>query len=206
MPRMQAERDNRKEIGKRIVAAREERGYNQRELSDMTGDCSSSGYLSHVESGNYSNLPYKYIESICKVLNIRKEWLLYGDGVMDNQNERIIEVRKDYGLSVYDFYYTRAKIKPTLFWDIEMGQVLPSDKEIQLICDTFSVNPEWIKNNTGKKYTEYHYVADRIKRHKEYSDAIASINDADRSLIAAKLLDLLEAFISNNKKNEESGD
>lgn len=201
----------RKEIGKRLRDARKARNnMSTTYLNEMAGGCSTSNYIGNIESQTVSTPPYRYIEPFCRVLNIRTEWLLCGKGVMDNKNERIIEVRKDYGLSVFDFckklFRSSNQEDYAHYWDIEMGQVLPSDDEIQLICDTFSVNPEWIKNNTGKKYTEYHYVADRIKRHKEYSDAIASINDADRSLIAAKLLDLLEAFTSNNKKNEEPGD
>ena len=69
-------------------------------------------------------------------------------------NERIKELRKALGLSREEFanklgLKSRGKIE-----NIELGRTNPDEPFLDLICETFNLNPEWLRTGDGEMFAE----------------------------------------------------
>jgi transcriptional regulator with XRE-family HTH domain len=91
--------------------------------------------------------------------------------------KRIMGVRKTAGLSQQEFG-DRIKISRTHVGSIEKNQRTINDRLINLICITFEVNEQWLRNGKGVMF-------DRPKNHK-MEKAMINFN---------KLDDLLQDFV-----------
>ena len=69
-----------------------------------------------------------------------------------NALDRIRLVRKTLDLKQGDFAARIGLTQNTLSM-IELGKAVLIDKNIKLICATFAVNEEWLRNGTGEMFT-----------------------------------------------------
>jgi len=65
--------------------------------------------------------------------------------------DRIRLVRKTLGLKQGDFAY-RIGLTQTAMSMIELGKTALTDKNIKLICSTFTVDEQWLRNGTGEMF------------------------------------------------------
>ena len=65
--------------------------------------------------------------------------------------ERIKKVRKDKDLTQQEFA-EKIGVKRNTVATYEMGRSTPSDSALSLICKTFNVNEEWLRDGTGEMY------------------------------------------------------
>jgi transcriptional regulator with XRE-family HTH domain len=68
-------------------------------------------------------------------------------------NERIKELRTALELNQRDFSQ-KAKIGHSTLAMFETGQRVPKEIHISQICQTFSVNEEWLKNGSGEMFKQ----------------------------------------------------
>jgi len=65
--------------------------------------------------------------------------------------DRIRQVRKTLGLKQGDFA-CRIGLAQNTMSTIELGKTALTDKNIKLICATFAVDEEWLRNGTGEMF------------------------------------------------------
>jgi len=65
--------------------------------------------------------------------------------------DRIRLVRKTLGLKQGDFA-SRLGLTQTALSMIELGKTALTDKNIKLICATFAVDEQWLRNGTGEMF------------------------------------------------------
>lgn len=65
--------------------------------------------------------------------------------------ERIKKIRKDKDLTQQEFA-EKIGVKRNTVATYEMGRSMPSDSALSLICKTFNVNEEWLRDGTGEIY------------------------------------------------------
>ena len=71
--------------------------------------------------------------------------------VIMNILDRIRLVRKTLGLKQGDFA-SRLGLTQTALSMIELGKTALTDKNIKLICATFAVDEQWLRNGTGEMF------------------------------------------------------
>lgn len=71
---------------------------------------------------------------------------------MDDISTRLLQVRKDQGLSQADFAQ-KLNLSQNFVWLTEKGQRLPSDRTIADICRVFGVNEVWLRTGAEEMYT-----------------------------------------------------
>lgn len=111
-------------------------------------------------------------------------------------NKRLIELRKCLGLSREDFakelgYKSRGKIE-----NIELGRTTPDSEFIKLICKTFNVNYEWIKNGTGEMFCP-------IKKNDEISKLFGNVLKSDDNDFKYRLVNALAKLDDSGWDNLE---
>lgn len=74
-------------LGSRLKLARKKKGISQDALATLIG--TSRGVITNIELDKIIEPQPLVINSICNVLGINKEWLLYGIGEMDSAEEQI---------------------------------------------------------------------------------------------------------------------
>lgn len=79
---------------------------------------------------------------------IRKAFLVYDDTAI---NERVLEVRKALGLTQTEFG-KGINVSQAYFGNIEQKKRKVNDRIIALICSSYGVNANWLKNGTGKMF------------------------------------------------------
>lgn len=72
-------------IGQRLKEARKARGMSQDSLAANIG--ASRGVITNIEHDKVTEPQPLVINAICHVLGIRKDWLLYGSGSMELNQE-----------------------------------------------------------------------------------------------------------------------
>lgn len=72
-------------LSQRLSHARKIHGYSQGDLADAIEV--SRGVIANIELERAQPQPI-VVNAICRELNINKEWLLYGNGPMEPENER----------------------------------------------------------------------------------------------------------------------
>jgi transcriptional regulator with XRE-family HTH domain len=72
------------------------------------------------------------------------------EGVL-NINQRVKFLRKELKLTQRGFA-TAITVSPSLITCIEKGTRVVNDRLIRLICDSFDVNPQWLKTGAGGRY------------------------------------------------------
>jgi transcriptional regulator with XRE-family HTH domain len=78
-------------------------------------------------------------------------------------NKRVIEIRKYKGLNQTDFAkklgFTQANLSA-----IELGKILLTEANIRLICLTFGIREEWLREGTGDMVDDEAQLSDYEKR------------------------------------------
>lgn len=69
-------------LGERLKKARESHGLTQDGLAKMIG--TSRGVITNIEHNKIETPQPLIINALCNVLEVRHDWLLYGNGTMDN--------------------------------------------------------------------------------------------------------------------------
>ena len=65
--------------------------------------------------------------------------------------DRIRLIRKEIGLNQIEFA-CRIGLTQTSISMIELGKTILTEKNIKLICTSFAVNENWLRNGTGKMF------------------------------------------------------
>jgi len=68
-----------------------------------------------------------------------------------NTLDRIRLLRKTLGLKQGDFAY-RIGLTQNTMSTIELGKAALTEKNIKLICTTFAVDEQWLRNGTGEMF------------------------------------------------------
>ena len=68
-------------------------------------------------------------------------------------NERIKALRKELNLTQQEFA-NRINVKRNTVATYEMGRNQPIDAVVSLICKTFNVSEEWLRNGSGEMFIE----------------------------------------------------
>lgn len=68
-------------------------------------------------------------------------------------NQRIKELRKKLGLS-QDEFGRRLGVTRGAITNIELNKTEPKDLFLNLICDVFDVNEEWLRTGNGEMFIE----------------------------------------------------
>ncbi len=68
-------------------------------------------------------------------------------------NERLAELRKALGISQTKFA-EKIGISPNNISRYELGNRVPAENTILLICEMFEVNYEWLKNGNGEMFVK----------------------------------------------------
>lgn len=100
------------------------------------------------------------VSLICKEFDVNEEWLRDGEGKMFvkntgiNMDERLKKLRKVLDLTQHEFA-ARIGVKQNTIATYEMGKGrVPSSQTLKSICREFNVNEEWLRDGTGKMFTE----------------------------------------------------
>ncbi|GHV51422.1 hypothetical protein AGMMS49579_06680 [Spirochaetia bacterium] len=68
-----------------------------------------------------------------------------------NVNQRVKLLRKELKLTQNEFA-KMISVSATLITLIEQDKRVVNDRHIRLICDSFGVNPQWLKTGEGERY------------------------------------------------------
>lgn len=78
--------------GERVKAVRKKFNLTMEQFGERIGNVSKST-ISNIENGN-RNLTHLMLKSICSEFNIHEEWLLYGEGPMEQSLDRQEEIAR----------------------------------------------------------------------------------------------------------------
>lgn len=112
-----------------------------------------------------------------------------------NINERLEYIRKTEKLSRSKFGLKLGKTEDAIY-SLEKNRVSISKEFIELVCNTFNINKEWILKGTGEMYNTTDCldinVPDEIK---EMIRKFMTLNENDQE----KLNKILDVFISESE-------
>lgn len=98
-------------------------------------------------------------------------------------NERIKHLRNVLNLTQQEFA-NKISVKRNTVATYEMGRSEPNGAAISLICNTFNVNEEWLRNGTGKMFLEF-------SRDEEISRFIGEIQRLDDNEFKKRFISVL---------------
>lgn len=112
-----------------------------------------------------------------------------------NINERLEYIRKTEKLSRSKFGLKLGKTEDAIY-NLEKNRASISKEFIELVCNTFNINKEWILKGTGEMYNTTDFidinVPDEIK---EMIRKFMTLNEKDQE----KLNKILDVFISESE-------
>ena len=129
-------------------------------------------------------------------------------------NERIKALRKELNLTQQEFA-NRINVKRNTVATYEMGRNQPIDAVISLICKTFNVNEEWLRDGNGEMFIERspeeevgYYVEDLLEydgNGNAFFDAIIEMMKTYHSLDGKSKTVIREYFknVADGIKNKE---
>ncbi|GHU71777.1 hypothetical protein FACS189450_08380 [Spirochaetia bacterium] len=86
--------------------------------------------------------------------NVLSYIILYMDDVPDlTVNQRVKQIRKTLKLTQHDFAKVLA-VSGGLIACIETQERVVNDRTIKQICDSFSVNPQWLRTGEGDMFIQ----------------------------------------------------
>ena len=145
-------------MNKRVKELRKVLNLSQKEFADKL-QITQAG-LSKIEVGG-SILTERNIKTICEKFNINEDWLRNGiEPIFNNDyssmdiSQRLKELRKNIlKLTLKDFG-NEISLSPGALGDIENGRRILQDRHIKLICQTFNVNEDWLRNGNEPIFIE----------------------------------------------------
>lgn len=120
-----------------------------------------------------------------------------------NENERIVELRKILKLKQWEFA-DKLRIKRTVISNIETGRNGITDANIRLICMTFSVNENWLRQGTGPVFVE---GIDLTPQEQELIGIYRDLESVNQELVmehSRALLKSQNALLGNNTEKREA--
>lgn len=98
------------DIGKRIRFFRKSLGLNQTDFGKPLG--LKQAIIGQYETG-IRNITDRNVDILCKTYNINKDWLLTGQGEMQNKNNTILleEIAKSQNLTELDIQFLKKYLK-----------------------------------------------------------------------------------------------
>ena len=110
-------------------------------------------------------------------------------------NERIKRLRKELKLTQQQFA-DKIKVKRNTVATYEMGRSVPSDSAIALICKTFHVNEDWLRNGNGEMFEE-------LPEDDEKAAFVSSLLDADNDPFYDIIQEIMRTFNELSPKSQE---
>ena len=110
-------------------------------------------------------------------------------------NERIKRLRKELKLTQQQFA-DKIKVKRNTVATYEMGRSVPSDSAIALICKTFHVNEDWLRNGNGEMFEE-------LPEDDEKVAFVSSLLDADNDPFYNIIQEIMRTFDELSPKSQE---
>lgn len=110
-------------------------------------------------------------------------------------NERIKRLRKELKLTQQQFA-DKIKVKRNTVATYEMGRSVPSDSAIALICKTFHVNEDWLRNGNGEMFEE-------LPEDDEKAAFVSSLLDADNDPFYNIIQEIMRTFDELSPKSQE---
>ena len=110
-------------------------------------------------------------------------------------NERIKRLRKELKLTQQQFA-DKIKVKRNTVATYEMGRSVPSDSAIALICKTFHVNEDWLRNGNGEMFEE-------LPEDDEKAAFVSSLLDADNDPFYNIIQEIMRIFDELSPKSQE---
>ena len=158
----------------------------QKDLADATGI--TPGFISQIETGR-SRIPDDFIERLCRIYSLRREWLISGigprkedglddkpadpsDSIKQTQGEHEAEPRRDdtagrialvrqlQRLNQEEFG-KRIGYSRTLIAKVEQGACPASDKLLRKIEEAYDVSHDWLVSGSGKMHSSLSGEADK---------------------------------------------
>ena len=126
---------------------------------------------SNIENG-IVNLTERNIKTICEKFNVNEDWLRNGNEPIFNNDyvnmsieERLKKLRKEYLKLSQTEFGKKLGVSRDVIKNIEYNRVEIKDYMINLICQTFNVNEDWLRN--GNEPIFINKDEDDIKKLKE---------------------------------------
>lgn len=110
-------------------------------------------------------------------------------------NERIKRLRKELKLTQQQFA-DKIKVKRNTVATYEMGRSVPSDSAIALICKTFHVNEDWLRNGNGEMFEE-------LPEEDKKAAFVSSLLDADNDPFYNIIQEIMRTFDELSPKSQE---
>lgn len=110
-------------------------------------------------------------------------------------NERIKTLRKTLKLTQQEFA-DKLNIKRGAVANYEIGRNEPIDAVISLICKTFHVNEEWLRNGTGEIFEE-------VPEEDEAAAYVSSLLDAENDSFYDIIKEIMRTFDQLSPKSQE---
>lgn len=111
-------------------------------------------------------------------------------------NERIKILRKKLNLTQQQFA-DKIKVKRNTVATYEMGRSIPSDSAIALICKTFHVNEEWLRNGIGEMFED-------VPEEDEKAAFVSSLLDAENDPFYKIIEEIMRTFDQLSPKSQEA--
>lgn len=121
-----------------------------------------------------------------------------------NINERLESIRKSERLSRSKFGLKVGKTEDAIY-NLERNRASISKEFIELVCNTFNVNKEWLLNGTGQMYNisqdtlDMSNVFDKIISSEELYKLVHDITELSEEKVKV-LSDLVEILYDSEKK------
>ena len=118
-------------------------------------------------------------------------------------DKRLKELRKELGLTQQEFA-DRLGIKRNTIATYEAGKSKPSDSAAVLICNTFNVSMDWLRNGTGEMFAPV--SADELDAFIEKHNCSPAFSVLIKKLAAlppdqqAAVIDFFDGFAADLKK------
>ena len=112
---------------------------------------------SKIENGSVA-LTERNIKTICEKFNVNEDWLRNGNEHIFNNdystiNDKVKKIRELLNLSQEEFA-SNIGLKKSAISDIERGKANLTERNINLICQTFNVNEDWLRNGNEPIFIE----------------------------------------------------
>lgn len=203
------------EINKRITQIRKHLHLSQEEFGIRLGV--SRSVINNIDRCNvYAESKPIFIDHICSVYRVNKEWLILGTGDMFQSlhrdthiNKRIKSIRNSLGLSQSVFAASLGLGRGTIKgWD--EGTTEPTDIALRHLCAVYSVNYEWITTGNGNMFVEA--ITEDVLS--DFFDDLSRDSDNSfrkRFILALSKFDCddwatVEKFLDNFTKTEKDGE
>lgn len=121
-----------------------------------------------------------------------------------NINERLESIRKSEKLSRSKFGLKVGKTEDAIY-NLERNRASISKEFIELVCNTFNINKDWLLNGTGQMYNisqdtlDMSNVFDKIINSEELYKLVHDITELSEEKVKV-LSDLVEILYNSEKK------